>query len=134
MAKTETREIELKPNLGATTVIVSFGDAVVGGYRLFLWDPKLEDSQQFGFGEKASLIPDRHTLGLPISELKKGYTIDLDALIETPEDKLDGPYSVTITITQLDKVSKKPITVGEETYTGKLENGSAVELQYILLK
>ena len=66
MAETESRDVTLDDNLGGAIVTVTFGDARVGGYRLYLWNPDRDNPNQFGFGEKASLIPDTHPIGLLI--------------------------------------------------------------------
>ena len=77
---------QINPDGGPPELEIQFGDANVGAYRLFRWD---------GAGDPVRI---GNSLGAPAQ--LDGATISLEALVQSPKQAPDQPYSIRVLIRQ----------------------------------
>ncbi len=114
-------------------VSIEFGHLRLGAYRIYLTNPDETEVKLIGQGSNADTIPDRFAVGLGAAALS-GFYLTIDGMISAipPESDPEGPYSVTVNVTQNgSEVGNSPVLYPQPSPGTLTKDGVGAMLIYI---
>ena len=91
--------VRLDPAQGVPTVEIIFGQAHVGNYRMFLWDPSGKNPELLAHGNNIDDVLDTFTMPTDPPGLD-GFILSYEVIVQAAEARDGQIYSITITIRQ----------------------------------